>query len=198
MRLVLLFLSVTLTVLATGSFSYADFYRYVDDDGVVHITNVPTSSKFTWIMREQRLGKEGGSRAFYGGTSAYEDIIYLASMKYGVDPPLVKAIVKAESDFDTFAVSSVGARGLMQLMPETARLMGVKNIHDPAENIEGGTRYLSGLLEKYDWEVSMAVAAYNAGETAVNKYDAVPPFKETQDFVKKVLRYYRLYADGGK
>jgi soluble lytic murein transglycosylase len=182
-------------LLAAGE-SYADFYRYVDDQGVVHITNVPTSGKYTLMMREKRSHKKG--QLVRGGAGAYEDIIYVASMKYGVDPPLVKAIVKAESDFDPQAVSKVGARGLMQLMPETARLMGVANVHDPAENIEGGTRYLSGLLEKFDWQVPMAVAAYNAGETAVHRYGAVPPFEETQEFVKKVLRYYRLYADGAR
>jgi soluble lytic murein transglycosylase len=114
-----------------------------------------------------------------------------------VDPTLVKAIVKAESDFDSMAVSRAGAKGLMQLMPETARRMGVKDIYDPEENVDGGTRYLSSLLRLFDGRVPMAVAAYNAGESAVLKYGDIPPYSETQRYVKKVLYYYDYYSGKG-
>lgn len=172
----------------------ADFYKYTDEDGVVHITNVPTSSRYRWMMSEAP-----GPRIRYSGSKKeFDRIIKSTSEKYGVDPGLVKAIVKAESDFDTYAVSGKGARGLMQLMPETSRLMGVRDVHDPVDNVEGGIRYLSKLLKMFDWKVPLAVAAYNAGENAVIKYGKVPPYSETQTYVKRVLYYYDIYKDTGK
>lgn len=188
-----------LLILALATFAVfvpeagADFYKYVDDNGVVHITNAPTSSDYTWIMSEERGSKDG--RAWRGtySRSYVERLIEEKAIAYGVDPALVRAIVKAESDFDPHAVSSAGARGLMQLMPATARLMGVEDINDPEENVEGGVRYLTRLLRRFDWSVPLAVAAYNAGETAVLKYGDIPPYTETQDFVKRVLRFQSIY-----
>jgi soluble lytic murein transglycosylase len=150
----------------------ADFYMYVDEEGVTHITNVPTSSKYKWVMS--------------------------ASEKWGVDPVLVKAVIRAESNFNPDAVSRAGARGLMQLMPETARLMGVKNINDPAENVEGGVRYLKKLLKSFHWDVTLALAAYNAGEAAVRKYGGIPPFTETVNFVKRVLSNWKSYRSSSR
>lgn len=175
-----------------ASVASADFYRYVDESGTVHITNVPSSSKYVWMMREKRnalrpSNKDGAGRRHL------EDFIYVTSQRYGVDPSLVKAIVKAESDFNSTAVSNKGARGLMQLMPETANLMGVRDVHDPHENVEGGIRHLSRLLRMFGWKVNLAVAAYNAGESAVLKYGTVPPYSETRDYVKRVLYYYNAY-----
>lgn len=196
--------AAVIAVLLAHSAVLADFYKYVDNDGVVHITNVPVSSKYTWMMREKRQSgpamggastAEGLWRA--GGVVSFDNLIYVISRRHGVDPPLVKAIVKAESDFDSSAVSRAGAKGLMQLMPETARSLGVKDVYDPEENVDGGTRYLSRLLDIFDGEVEMAVAAYNAGETAVLKYGAIPPYSETQQYVKKVLYYYDYYSGRG-
>lgn len=179
--------------LAAAAPASADFYSYVDSSGVVHITNVPVSSEYKWMMQERDGATTVNHRRAYSNNSDFDEIIKTLSARYGIDPHLVKAIVKAESDFDPSAVSSSGARGLMQLMPDTAALMGVKDIHDPVENVEGGIRYLNRMLEKFAWKVPLAVAAYNAGETAVAKYGRIPPYSETQDYVKRVLRYYRAY-----
>lgn len=172
----------------------ADFYKFTDDEGVVHITNVPTSGEYRWMMRETDR-----PRIRYNGPKKdFDRIINSASSRYGIDPDLVKAVVKAESDFDTNAVSVKGARGLMQLMPETSRRMGVKNVHDPEDNVEGGIKYLSKLLKMFDMQIPLAVAAYNAGENAVIKYGRVPPYAETQTYVKRVMRYYDAYKGSEK
>lgn len=173
----------------SASTAFADFYSFTDDEGVVHITNVPTSSRYKWMMEERRTIVKPANMS----QKEFEEIIIGASAKYGIDPKLVKAIVKAESDFDSKAVSVKGARGLMQLMPETAKRMGVRDVHDPEDNVEGGIKYLSKLLKMFDWKVPLAVAAYNAGENAVLKYGKVPPYSETQTYVKRVLRYYDSY-----
>lgn len=118
-------------------------------------------------------------------------MIQLAAKKHDVDPKLAQAIARAESDYSPDAVSSVGAVGVMQLMPETAQSLGVGNISDPRENIDGGVQYLKQLLTTFQGDVSKAVAAYNAGPQAVKNYQGVPPYAETQDYVAKVLSYYQ-------
>lgn len=117
-----------------------------------------------------------------------DDIFSTAANKYGVDVNLLKAVAKAESGFNANAVSSCGAEGIMQLMPSTAASLGVSNAFDPEQNIDGGAKYLSGLLNKYG-SAKLAVAAYNAGSGSVDKYGGVPPYKETQNYVKRVLSY---------
>jgi len=174
----------------------ADFFQYTDEAGVVHITNVPTSKKFKWMMEERKPTVLSPSNPAYRKLSRqkFDEMIASAATRHGIDPHLVRAIVKAESDYDEKAVSRKGATGLMQLMPETASRMGVKNIHDPEDNVEGGIRYLSKLLKMFDWQVPLAVAAYNAGENAVVKYgNRIPPYDETQTYVKRVLHYYKAY-----
>lgn len=190
------FFLVSVFFLFSAGSACADFYKFVDEEGVLHITNVPTSSKYRWMMEERKAPRITHNANIPG--KKFEEIILSASAKYGVDPVLVKAIVKAESDFDSSAVSHVGARGLMQLMPETARLMGVTDAHDPEDNVEGGIRYLSKLLKMFNWKVPLAVAAYNAGENAVLKYGDIPPFSETRTYVKKVLHYYKVYSKSEK
>ncbi len=169
----------------------ADFYKYTDVDGVVHVTNVQRPG-YTWVMAEEHV--DAGVKSI--PRERLDNIIYVSSARHGIDPALVSAVVKAESDYDNSAVSPVGAGGLMQLMPETARLMGVRDIHDPEQNVEGGTKYLTRLLETFDWKVPLALAAYNAGADAVRKYNGVPPYAETQEFVRKVLGYYKAYRGG--
>jgi len=173
--------------------AHADLYRYVDELGVVHITNVPTSSKYKWNMREAG-GKSPAKKIYY--YRGYDAMIKEAAIRYGVDPALAKAVVRAESNFNAQAVSSKDARGLMQLLPETARRLGVRDIHDPAENIDGGVRHLSRLIKLFSSDIRLAIAAYNAGENAVRKWGAVPPYPETRTYVKRVLLYYKLYKTG--
>ncbi len=123
----------------------------------------------------------------------YDDLIRRAADEFGVDFHLIKSVVKAESQFDPDAKSSKGAMGLMQLMPDTAKLLGVRNAYDPGENIRGGTKYLRDMLRKFG-SVEKALAAYNAGPAAVVYYNGVPPFRETQDYLAKIQRFYQEYT----
>jgi soluble lytic murein transglycosylase-like protein len=117
-------------------------------------------------------------------------IIKEKGRRYNIDPKLLEAIIKVESNFNPFAVSPKGAMGLMQLLPSTAKRVGVENVFDVEENVEGGAKYLRTLLDRFG-SLELALAAYNAGEGAVQQYGGIPPFKETQDYVNKVLRIYR-------
>ena len=126
----------------------------------------------------------------------FGELIRKASEKYGVDVDLVFSVVAAESNFNPKAVSRRNARGLMQLLPETARRLGVKDIYDPAQNIDGGTRYLRDLLKRYDGDLALTLAAYNAGPAAVQRYGRIPPYNETIAYVRAIRKTYALRKSG--
>lgn len=127
--------------------------------------------------------------------SEFDELIYTTAMQHQVDPALVKAVIHAESNFQPTVKSSAGAQGLMQLMPGTAASLGVTNSNDPVQNVDGGTRLLRKLLDRYDQNVSLALAAYNAGPGAVAQYGGIPPYPETQRYVPRVLSLYKTYVE---
>ena len=162
----------------------ADIYRYVDVYGRVYFTNVPLDSRWELYLRTPK--RESPFR--FKGKDLFEEI----ARKYGLDPALLKAVARVESDFNPRAVSPKGALGLMQLMPETARIVGVKDPFDPRENLEGAARFLKGLLMEFG-DLRKALAAYNAGPEAVRRYGGVPPYPETLSYVNRVLEYLDRY-----
>ena len=181
--------------------SSAGIYRYEDERGVTHFTNCPRDPKFKLYIRESKEDVEGEETrtasirtVSYGGDSNhYDSLIDECSRKYAVDSALIKAMIRAESGFDPFAISKKGARGLMQLMPETARRLNVSNIFNPRENIEGGVRHFKYLLILFNDDVRLSLAAYNAGENLVLQTGSIPPYRETKDYVWKVLNFYQSY-----
>ena len=170
----------------------ADIYKYTDAEGVIHLTNVPTEHdrNYVLVMRESRVLFD-----LKGDVAPYDDLISKASQRYHVDPELVRAVIKAESNFNHRAVSSVGARGLMQLMPATATTFQVKDSFHPEMNIDGGVRYLRYLMNLFNGNLHLVLAAYNAGENAVMRYNnSIPPYPETRTYVKRVLNYLDDYS----
>ena len=170
----------------------ADIYKYEDAEGVIHLTNVPsdTGVKYTLLMREKRVLF---NKKISVDMSKYDHLIAKASKKYNVDSALIKAVIKAESNFNHRAVSPKGAQGLMQLMPKTASSLQVQDSFHPEKNIEGGVRYLRYLLQYFNGSLPLALAAYNAGENAVIRYGGIPPYPETQTYVQRVLSYLDRY-----
>lgn len=166
--------------------SLADIYSFTDEQGVIHFTNVPTDPKFSLIFKETDIE--------YGPVD-YMSLISKMSKKYMVDDALIRAIIKVESDFNPTAVSKAGAKGLMQLMPETAKDLGVENVFNPEDNVEGGVKYLKSLISRFDDNLPLAIAAYHAGGGAVKKHNDIPPFDSTQKFVKRVLNYFERYKN---
>ncbi|KFO67121.1 hypothetical protein ER57_12900 [Smithella sp. SCADC] len=178
-------------MITTANIVHADIYKYVDEEGVLHLTNVPTDHKvkYVLILKEKRILFQANL-----DVTKYDELINKAANKFKLDSALIKAIIKAESNFNHRAVSRVGAQGLMQLMPKTASSMNVEDSFHPGKNIEGGARYLRYLLNTYKGNLDLALAAYNAGEKAVAKYNYnIPPYRETQNYVKRVYSFYKSY-----
>ena len=168
-----------------------DIYRYKDEKGVWHFSNIKSNSRYEPYL--SRSFKRRPHNFLKQDVDRYDPLIQMASKQFKVDKSFIKAIIKAESDFDSRAVSSKGAQGLMQLMPGTADDMEVKNPFDPKENIFGGTRYVSLLLKRFKNNKTLALAAYNAGPEVVESRNGIPPFPETRTFVKRVMNYYQSY-----
>ena len=161
----------------------ADIFRFRDKEGVWHFSNTRSDTRYRLYIRTRGIG---GKQYL----NEYEDVILKAAEQFGIEANLIKAIIKAESSFDPDAISESGAQGLMQLMPDTANDMEVGDPFDPEENIFGGTRYLSLLLQRFNQDKRLAIAAYNVGATTVTKYNTVPPIPETERFVEKVMKFY--------
>lgn len=179
----------------------ADIYKYVDKYGRVTLTDRPDHSGYQKLVKTWKgwtPARTTGNPNFARDRKKYSPTITAAAARHRLPPALVHAVVTAESAYSPTAVSRTGAVGLMQLMPETARRYGVVDRRDPVANVEGGTSYLRYLLDMFNENVKLAVAAYNAGENAVVGYgNKIPPYPETQQYVRRVLKYYREYAKKG-
>ncbi|MFO0679647.1 MAG: transglycosylase SLT domain-containing protein [Polyangiaceae bacterium] len=180
----------------------ADIFQFTDADGVIHFTNTrPSDNRYKLYAR----GGSPRSKSNYAGPvvppsdrdparfTRYDDVIRQACALYQIPEQLVRAVIKVESDYDPRAISVSGARGLMQLMPDTAERLQVKDIDDPRENIFGGVRYLRLLANQFNGDLALTVAGYNAGEGAVMNYGGIPPYEQTRNYVVSVTKYYRRY-----
>ncbi len=174
-------------LLDTSPVLHAEIYQYIDAKGTISLTNVPSDSRYRRIdVRPNRLHPVISEKEL-------EPMISRFSREHQLHPALIRAVIKAESDFDPLAVSRSGAIGLMQLMPQTAVRLDVRDLYDPEDNIGGGTKYLRQLLDRFRGNLPLALAAYNAGEHVVDRYRTLPPIDETRQYVRKVLRYYRTF-----
>jgi soluble lytic murein transglycosylase len=178
------YIAFSLTIFLSSTSTQADIYRYKDENGVWHFTNIQRDHNYRLFMKTY-------TKAPSRYLKDYGPIIEQASRQFSVESRLIKAIIKAESDFDHQAVSKKGAQGLMQLMPETADEMEIGDPFNPEENIYGGTRYLSMLLKRFNNNKKLAIAAYNAGPENVEAHNGVPPFPETEAFIEKVFRFLK-------
>lgn len=170
--------------------AHGQTYRLVAGDGTIHYTNAPTDPSYQRLGIGVRPAVRPAVLTSSDEPSGLFRTVQEAAERYAVPERLILAVIRAESGFNPYAVSPKGARGLMQLMPQTANMLGVKNSFDPAENIDGGVRHLRGLIDRFGNDVRLAVAAYNAGEQAVTYYRGVPPYAETQGYVQKVLALF--------
>lgn len=197
--------TAAVAALAIGSVAHADIYQFTDPSGVIHFTNrrPGTGTKFRLYMKggsgPKRISVASGvmpvapSDRDPGRYTRYDEWIRQAASLYQIPEQLVRAVIRCESDYDPRAVSPSGARGLMQLMPDTAERMQVKDIDDPRENIFGGVRYLRILANMFNGDLSLTIAGYNAGDGAVMRYGGIPPYQQTQEYVVAVTKFYRTY-----
>jgi soluble lytic murein transglycosylase-like protein len=196
---------------ATGSVR-ADIYRCKRSDGTQHYTNIrEPGRRCQLVVRSSKKSRAKASAKNNGATTKsksstpkdptryrrYDGLIGEAARLYELPEPFIRAVMRVESDFNPTVVSRAGAMGLMQLMPTTARSMGVSDPFDARQNILGGARYLRILANRFKGDLVLTVAAYNAGEGAIEKFNGIPPYKETQRYVRRVLKHYYAYRSGG-
>jgi soluble lytic murein transglycosylase-like protein len=201
-------IAAALAAIAVTGAARADIYTYTGPDGTIHFTNTPGGDKRyrVYIKGNGWEGRAGVGPAVAPGVvpvspsdhdvgryTRYDAWIREAATLYQIPEQLVRAIIRCESDYDPRAVSVSGARGLMQLMPETATLMQVRDIGDPHDNIFGGVRLLRILANEFNGDLELTIAAYNAGDGAVIRFGGIPPFSQTRDYVVSVTRFYRRY-----
>ena len=201
-------LIVAALVLAGSMRASADIYRCKRADGTRHYTNIREPGRRCELVVRSSKKKRSGSSARKGSSSSrpkstatkdptryqrYDGLIGEAASLYQLPEPFIRAVVRVESDFNPSVVSRAGAMGLMQLMPKTARSMGVSDPFDARQNILGGARYLRVLANRFKGDLILTVAAYNAGHGAVEKYNGIPPYRETQRYVRRVLKHYYAY-----
>ncbi len=178
--------------------AWADIYKFIDEDGTICFTDSPPKGKKVIKILSEKERKDVSEREknLRGGRrsdsarlirTSYHTLVHKIANEYYIDPELVKAVITAESNWDPFAVSKKGAMGLMQLMPSTASLLNVRNPYDPEENIRAGIRYLRYLIDRFNGDIVLALAAYNAGPSVVERFGRIPPIAETLAYVKKVL-----------
>ena len=178
--------TLLLFVLFSTSLFAGNLYSYTNEKGILVFTNIgvrsPESASYTPSAASDRA------------LSKYASLIRAAATRHGLDENLVRAIVEVESNYNSQAVSRKGCIGLMQLHPDTAKRFGVRDSFDPGENIEGGVKYLNFLMSEFEGELPLVLAAYNAGENAVERYNGIPPYRETQSYVRKVTARYRFFG----
>lgn len=197
----LVVLAALLTALVAASVQ-AQIYKWTDADGIVHYSSKKppsgadfTAFRFPCYASDPKCSARVDWENVPLNTGAFPDIIREVALVHRVDESLIRAIIHAESAYQADAKSPKGAQGLMQLMPATAQELGVADPYDPVANIEGGTRYLAGLLARFDGDVELASAAYNAGPGAVERHGGVPPYAETREYVKRVRILHRRYRN---
>jgi soluble lytic murein transglycosylase-like protein len=183
-----------IAVLSSGKILYIDDYHREDKTVTMYLTGggeVTVSSDVVMnIVPNEIVPEDESNLTALPLLPQLNEVISPAAERYGLDPRLVAAVIMVESSGDAKAVSRKGARGLMQLMPHTAKMLGVGDVFDPAQNVEGGVRYLKDLLDRHEQDLPMALAAYNAGPSAVARYGGIPPYPETRKYVKRVLELY--------
>jgi soluble lytic murein transglycosylase-like protein len=186
-------------LMASSAAARPHIYTYVDADGMRHYTDIPDNNRYRLLVLSSSDRTVSGDRydsMLLAKAGQYDSIIERAALAASVEPNLLRAVIVVESGFNPRAVSKRGAVGLMQLMPATATRFGVSNRYDPRENVHAGARYLRFLIDRFGQDVSLALAAYNAGEEAVNRNGGrIPPFTETMAYVPRVLKIYRMLRE---
>lgn len=191
--------SLIALVLVSGALFFepaqAGIYTFTDANGVMHFTNVPSTPRYAGMKRVAYMPKSAATRrARPNDPGRFSPLVEQAAREHQIDQALLRAVIAVESGYDPNAVSHKGAVGLMQLMPQTARRYGVRNMYDPAQNIQGGARYLRDLMGKFNNDLPLVLAAYNAGEDAIARHgNRIPPYRETRSYVPRVLDFYRQY-----